>query len=92
MDDQVEALAEKCALVTNNLRYVEEENVRFRNMLWHLDDCSYELDFEIQQLLNSEVQMALPQRWRHEQRGRWPKRNWSELREGTIVINNTTDY
>ena len=38
LDDQAEALVEKCALVTNNLRYVEEENIQIRNMLWHLDN------------------------------------------------------
>ena len=96
LDDQVEALVEKCALVADNLQYVEEENIRFRNMLWQLDDCYYELDFEIKQL-NSEFQMALPQRssrpgGRHEQRGRWPRRSWSELRGSTNGINNTTDY
>ena len=43
MDDQVTTLAEKCALVANNLRYVDEENIRFRNMLLNLDDLYYNL-------------------------------------------------
>ena len=95
LDDQVEALVEKCALVADNLQYVEE-NIRFRNMLWQLDDSYYELDFEIKQL-NSEFQMALPQHssrpgGRHEQIGRWPRRSWSELRGSTNGINITNDY
>ena len=44
MDDQVTALSEKCALVANNLRYVDEENIRFRNMLLILDDLYDDLD------------------------------------------------
>ena len=96
LDDQVDALVEKCALVANNLRYLEDENIRIRNKLWHLDDCYYELDCKIQHL-NSEVQKALPQPssrsgGRHEQRERWPRRIWSELRGSTNGINNTTDY
>ena len=90
LDDQVEALVEKCALVTKNLRYVEEENIRFRNMLWQLDDCYYELDFEIKQL-NSPQRSSRPG-GRHEQRGRWPRRSWSELRGSTNGITNTNDY
>ena len=58
MDDQVIALAEKCALVVNNLRYVDEENIGFRNMLLNLDDLYYDLDCEVQHL-NSDVQSAL---------------------------------
>ena len=44
MDDQVTALDEKSALVANSLRYVDEENIRFRNMLLNLDDLYYDLD------------------------------------------------
>ena len=58
MDDQVKALAEKCDLLANNLRYVHEENIRFRNMLLNLDDLYYDLDCEVQDL-NSDVQSAL---------------------------------
>ena len=67
--DQVESFVEKLELETNNLRHVEEDNIRFWNMLWHLDDYYYDLDCEIQHL-KSEVEVALPQpsfrpEWHH---------------------------
>ena len=58
MDDQVTALAEKSALVANSLRYVDEENIRFRNMLLNLDDLYYNHDSKVHHL-NSNVQSAL---------------------------------
>ena len=73
LDDQVKALAAKCALAANNLRCVEEENIRFRKMPLDLDDVYYELDCEVQHL-SSDLQLALPQPYfcpgGHQARGR----------------------
>ena len=83
LEDQVKELVDKCALIANDQRHVEIENIRIRNMQWHLDDCYYALDCDVQHLHNK-VQVALPKPSflpgeHHQQSKREPRQMWSEL-------------
>ena len=83
LEDQVKELVDKCALIANDQRHVEIENIRIRNMQWHLDDCYYALDCDVQHLHNK-VQVALLKPSflpgeHHKQSKRRPGQMWSEL-------------